>query len=115
MADHSRAQLNGIPLRSLKVELDRGEGGVQKLKEAGAVLDKARLAAGLEAKQMADDMAISQSLVLRGLKGVDHLSFHRLWMLPDAFWLELIVLAIERRGMAEVRRQITIDANLKVG
>jgi transcriptional regulator with XRE-family HTH domain len=85
------------------------------MKEAGEVLDRARHAAGMEAKQIADDMDISQSLVLRGLKGVDHLSFHRLWMLSDAFWLELIVLAIERRGMAEVRRLITIDANRKVG
>jgi hypothetical protein len=86
----------------------RGEGPVQKLKaEAGDVLEAARANARIEPKQMADTMGISHSLVLRGLKSVDHLSFHRLWELSDDFWAELLIAIAKKRGVALVR--VSID------
>jgi hypothetical protein len=98
------------PFRTAKVKRLRGESGLQKLNPAaGAVLDAARSAARLEPKQMAADMAISHSLVLRGLKSADHLSFHRLWELPDAFWRELLVAIADTRGIGFVRRSIALS------
>lgn len=99
-----------VPLRNAKAELRRGEGPLQKLKaDAGDVLDIARSNARIEPKQMADAMGISHSLVLRGLKSGDHLSFHRLWELPDAFWAELLIAIAKRRRVATVRTLIEFD------
>lgn len=111
-----------VPLRNAKAELEP----VQKLTdspepvhklnpEAGEVLDLARSNARLEPKQMADDMGISHSLVLRGLKSGDHLSFHRLWELPDAFWAELLVAVAKKRRIATVRTTIEIESIKRVG
>ena len=111
MAENVGDRLTGLPLRNAKAALRRGEGPVQKLKrDAGDVLDLARVNVQLEAKQMADGMGISHSLVLRGLKSADHLSFHRLWELSDAFWLELIVAVAKKRRLVgvEVSTVITI-------
>lgn len=74
--------------------------------DAGKALEEAARAAGLEPKQIADDMAVSHSLVLRGFKSEKSLSFHKLWELPDRFWLELIFIVATKRGIARVRRQI---------
>lgn len=110
MAPSISDRLAGVPLRNAKATRLRGEGPVQKLNPAaGEVLDLARGNARLEPKQMAADMGISHSLVLRGLKGVDHLSFHRLWLLSDDFWTELIVaLAKKRLTGVDVETQIRI-------
>lgn len=74
---------------------------------AGDVLEQARGVARIEPKQMADAMGISHSLVLRGLKSADHLSFHRLWELSDEFWLELI-LAIAKARLKQIDVSTTI-------
>lgn len=103
MADSLRDRLPDPPLRTAKAKLRRGEGPVRKLNPtAGTVLDRARGTIRLEPKQMADAMGISHSLVLRGLKSVDHLSFHRLWELPDAFWIELIIAIAKERLLKDV-------------
>lgn len=100
------ARLAGLPVRTSK----GGAGSVQKLNpEAGEVLDTARANAQLEPKQMAGHMGISHSLVLRGLKGVDHLSFHRLWALSDDFWAELLIAIAKKRGVALVRVSIDLE------
>ena len=111
MANGSIAnRLPDVPLRNAKAGLRRGESAVQKLNpKAGEVLDLARGAAQIEPKQMADEMGISHSLVLRGLKSADHLSFHRLWELSDDFWLELVLLIAKRRGLAAIKRQLIVD------
>lgn len=96
---------------------DTGEKSLQKLKgaekiipqEAGIALDLARKVASLDAKGMADTMGISHSLVLRGLASQEHLSFHRLWELSDAFWLELIIQVCKHKKLATVRRKIEIE------
>lgn len=108
-------QLDDIPLRNVKAERLRGEGPVQKLNpDAGEVLDLARSNARIEPKQMADEMGISHSLVLRGLNAKDHLSFHRLWELPDAFWAELLVAVARKRRVAQVRTTIDIDTIVRL-
>lgn len=103
-------RLADVPLRNVKAEVRRGEGPVQKLnRDAGEVLELARGNALIEPKQMADVMGISHSLVLRGLKSADHLSFHRLWELPDEFWAELLVAIAKRRHVARVCTTIEFD------
>jgi AraC-like DNA-binding protein len=105
-----RARLDAVPLRNAKADTLRGEGPLHKLNpDAGEVLDMARGNARLAPKQMADVMGISHSLVLRGFKSVDHLSFHRLWELPDVYWAELLVAIARKRGVAHVRTTIDID------
>lgn len=98
-----------VPLRTAKVTHLRGEGALRKLKrEAGEALELARAAAQIEPKAMAAAMGLSHSLVLRGLKSQDHLSFHRLLELPDAFWLELLIVIAKKRGIAVVRTTLEI-------
>jgi hypothetical protein len=108
-------RLDGIPVRSVKARLDSvpkltaDTEQVQKPKPApGEVLEGARAAVRLEPKQMASDMDISHSLVLRGLKD-GQLSFGRLWDLPDAYWLELVMRIIEARKLARVRRRVVFE------
>jgi ribosome-binding protein aMBF1 (putative translation factor) len=121
MPSSSTSAFANVPLRSLKASLRQGESdsrAVQKTnpeektlsKDAGEVLDLARSNARLEAKQMADDMGISHSLVLRGLKSEDGLSFHKLWELDDAFWAELLIAIARKRNVAIVRTTIEVPA-----
>lgn len=108
MGDSMRDRLAQIHLRNVKAELKESESPVQQLKlDAGEVLDSARERIRMEPKQMAEEMDISHSLVLRGLKGVDHLSFHRLWVLSDDFWRELLVVIAKKRRVARVN--ISLD------
>lgn len=104
MNSHRTPLLNDLPVRTAKAQLFRGEGALHKLnKDAGDVLEIARSHARIEPKQMADTMGQSHSLILRGLKSEDALSFHRLWDLSDDFWAALIVAVAERRQLATVR------------
>lgn len=105
-----REQLGRLPLRNAKCASPAGEGVLQKMKPAaGDVLDQARKGAGLEVKQMAGEMGTSESLIHRGLKSQEHLSFHRLWELSDDFWAELIVAIAKRRRVAVVRTTIELS------
>lgn len=58
-------------------------------------------------------MGISESLLARQLHGTEHLSWQRLCLLPDAFWLELLFIVAETRGVARVRR--VLEEERKVG
>lgn len=110
MGESMTDRLGGVPIRNVKAERLRGESPVQKLNPAaGEVLELARGNAQIEPKQMAGVMGISHSLVLRGLSAQDHLSFHRLWELSDAFWAELLIAVAKKRGVARVRTTIDID------
>lgn len=109
MPVNSARSLNGIPLRTLKATLLRGESEVQKLNsDAGDVIDTARKGAHLEVKQMADALGCSESYVHRGLKSQDGLSFHKLWDLSDDFWAELLAAIARKRNIAHVRTLIEI-------
>lgn len=112
MASTMPDRLRDVPLRNVKASDLRGEGPLQKLNPlAGEVLDTARSNARIEPKAMADAMGLSHSLVLRGLGGKDHLSFHRLWELSDDFWAELLIAIAKRRRVAVVRTSIEIDSD----
>lgn len=69
--------------------------------------------AGLSQKEAALTMGISESLLARQLKGDEHLSWQRLSLLPDAFWLELLFVVAEARGVGRVRR--VLEEDRKVG
>lgn len=102
-------RLTDVLLRPLKAELKRGEGLVRFLNpDAGDVLEQARGNVQLEPKQMASDMDISHSLVLRGLKSADDLGFHRLWQLSDGFWAELLIAIARKRDLGDVQTTFTL-------
>ncbi len=109
MSRQATAVLDGVPLRNAKAALIRGEGRLQKLNpDAGAVLDDARRQAHLEAKQMADALGVSESLVHRAFKSADGISFHRLWDLPDEFWMALLIAVARKRNIAAVRTTLEV-------
>ena len=74
-----------------------------------ALISTALSRANLSQKEAALTMGISESLLARQLKGDEHLSWQRLFLLPDAFWLELLVVIAETRGIATVRTQIELE------
>lgn len=114
MAPRVNGQLPPMLLPNAKADREP----LQKLKgearvlnpEAGEVLDLARGNVRLEPKAMAGEMGISHSLVLRGLKSADHLSFHRLYELSDEFWIELFLAVAKKRQLVgvDVTTAITI-------
>jgi len=65
--------------------------------------------ASISQKEAALTMGISESLLARQLKGDEHLSWQRMFSLPDAFWLELLIVLAEARGIATVRTQIEFE------
>jgi AraC-like DNA-binding protein len=67
-------RLRDVPLRNSKADL----GARRNLTPCGAIVDHARKTAGLEVKQMADLMGVSESFLLRGFKDQEHLSYQRL-------------------------------------
>ncbi len=72
-------RLADVPLRTVKADLTPGETPRQKVTPAdGAMVELAMRSAGVEAKQLADAMGISTSLLLRGFKDTEHLSWQRL-------------------------------------
>lgn len=114
MPSSIRPQLDGIPLVNRKAELPAGEGRLPKRnRDAGNALDQARKAAGLEPKEMADTLGVSESLCRRSLNSVDDIGFHRLWELSDEFWAELIVAIAKRRRVAVVKTTIELIAQQK--
>lgn len=119
MSANVAERLASLPVRNAKAALDRGESDprtVQKMnpedkplnKDAGEVLDIARAAVRMEPKAMAEDMGVSHSLVLRGLKSDDGLSFHKLWELSDEYWAELMMAVAQKRRIFIVRRTIEV-------
>lgn len=94
-----------VPVRNLKCKLPVGEDEVQFLNpEAGEALTAALAICQMEPKWTADELGISHSLLLRGLKSEKGISFHKLWDLPDAFWLELLFIVARMKKIAKVRR-----------
>lgn len=78
-------RLADVPLVNLKADvparqkLTAEEQALQKVTPPdGALVELAMRSAGVEAKQLADAMGISTSLLLRGFKDTEHLSWQRL-------------------------------------
>jgi hypothetical protein len=74
-----------------------------------ALISQALSRANLSQKEAAITMGISESLLARQLKDIEHLSWQRLFQLPDAFFLELLIVLAETRGIASVKTQIEFE------
>lgn len=108
MADSLRAQLDGMPLRNAKAELRTGEGARRNPTPHGALVDQARKRAGLEVKQMAAEMGVSESFLLRGFKDHEHISVQRLQQLGAAFQREFVIVQAEAIADIEVVTEIRV-------
>lgn len=78
-----RAQLDQVPLRNAKADTPAGESPRRNLTPRGGLVDQARKNAGIEVKQMADWMGVSESFLLRGFKDQEHLSYQRLQLVAS--------------------------------
>lgn len=78
MANSVAERLSEIPLRNAKSSLREGESRRQNLTPRGALVDQARKNAGIEVKQMAEWMGVSESFLHRGFKDLEHISYQRL-------------------------------------
>lgn len=107
-------RLPGAPVRNVKVEdsarrnLTAEPEPRRNLTPRGLLIDLARKAARLEVKQMAADMGVSESFLLRGFKDQEHISWQRLQKLSAAFHRELILLQAAEIAGIEVRTTIEI-------
>ena len=99
-------RLADVPLKTLKARLPADEADLKPLEDPGGAIQKALARAGISQKEAALTMAINEGQLTRQLKGQEHLSWQRLFKLPDAFWCELLVVLAEMRGLATVRTQI---------
>ncbi len=79
--------------------------------EHGDLIAKALEQAHITRGQAAGYMGISEGLLSRQIENIDnqHLSWQRLFKLPDVFWRELLFLTIERRKLAKIRRRATFE------
>lgn len=110
------------PNRAAELQRVSGKGhaakaSLQKVSDtlSTSLISRALMRAGLSQKEAALTMGISESLFARQLKGVEHLSWQRLSLLPDAFWLELLFVVAESRGVARVRRVLEEERIEKLG
>lgn len=86
-----------VPLRNLKYGEAGGESERQKVTApSGAMVEAAMNRAKLEPKQLADFMGISVSVLLRGFKDQESISWQRLQRVPDrAFKRALLAVQAE--------------------
>lgn len=108
MAPNTAERLNQIPLRNAKADTREGESARRNLTPRGALIDQARKRAGLEVKQMADLMGISESFLLRGFKDLEHISWQRLQRLPASFHRELITVQAHELDGVDVVTEIRV-------
>lgn len=103
-----RQPLDGVPLRNLKAELSEGESARRNPTPAGALVDVARKRCGLEVKQMASTMGVSESFLLRGFKDQEHLSWQRLRKLSSEFQRELLMVQAGEIDGVEIVTEIRL-------
>ena len=99
-------KLAAVNFKPLKASLEQGEGVLQVTEGQARLIAKALERADLTVKAAAAEMGISESLLARQLRSVEHLSWQRLSLLPDRFFVELLPLIAETRGIAVVKTQI---------
>lgn len=108
----SRSIANAAPraeLQSVSGKDGIAKAALQKVSSPSALVSLALNRSALSQKEAAITMGISESLLARQLKGDEHLSWQRLFSLPDRFWLELLIVLAESRGIATVRTQIEFE------
>jgi len=102
----SAADLAGIPLKTLKVGLRPQAGALNSVECAGQLIRTAFARAGISQKEAAITMALNEGQLTRQLQDIEHLSWQRLFRLPDSFFVELLIVIAESRGLAVVRTSI---------
>jgi hypothetical protein len=95
-------------LQTLSGRTHTAKAVLQKV-SSSALIGLALSRANLSQKEAACEMGISESLLARQLRGDEHLSWQRLFLLPDKFFLELLIVIAETRGIASVRTQIEFE------
>lgn len=102
------AALDAVPRKSLKARLPEDGPDLKRIKDAGKLISTALERAGISQKEAAIDMGLSEAQLSMQLDGVpgNHLSWQRLNRLSDVFFLELLIVLAEHRGIARVRTQI---------
>lgn len=116
MRDKATAALADLPLRNLKAPLDAGETRRQKVtRPTGSMVEAAMNRAGLEPKQLADEMGVSPSFLLRGFKDQEHISWQRIHRVTDRrFRQALLAVQAEELTGVVVRTVIEIATSAKV-
>lgn len=111
-------QLGAVELRTLKCELASEDGVRNEVSYVpGHLVERALNRAGINRKQAAGHMGISESLLTRQMQNIDHqhLSWQRLFSLPDEFWTEMLLLIAEAKRIAAVEQTLTITILRKAG
>lgn len=93
----------------LKADLRQSEHTLQKLStDAGAIVQRAIERSGMNRDTAAREMGISASLLNRQMQNSDncHVSFQRLWAMPQPFKRELVMAMAEEIDGLEVETQI---------
>lgn len=109
MPSSLRRALPAVPLKTLKARLPGGEGALNPIETAGETVQKALVRAGISQKEAALTMDVNEGQLTRQLRGQEHLSWQRLFLLPDKFFRELLIVLAEHRGIASVRTQIEFE------
>lgn len=106
------AALDGVPLRNVKATLDAGESPRQKTTPpSGSMVEAAMKRARLEVKQLAGEMGVSESFLLRGFKDQEQISWQRLHRVTDRrFRRELLAVQAEELTDVVVRTVIEFPA-----
>jgi hypothetical protein len=104
--------LGPMELQDLKRDVRRPGETLQKVKsDAGQIVDQAITASGMSRDTAAREMGISPSLLTRQIQNTDnqHISFQRLWLMPDRFKRELIeTMAADIEGVS-VRTLVVVE------
>lgn len=95
-------------LQSVSGRTHTAKASLQKV-SSSSLIGLALSRSALSQKEAALTMGISESLLARQLRGDEHLSWQRLFLLPDKFFLELLIVLAEHRGIASVRTQIEFE------
>ncbi len=107
-----------VPRKQLKASLDLRENPINHVEpdcEAfGNLVVVAWDKVGMQQKEAAIVMGLSDPQLTRQRQGLEHLSAQRLWKLSDAFWLALVVAIIRARKLGTVRSQVRIDLDEEV-
>ncbi len=111
-------KLAAVEVRSVKCQIQTEGGALQEVSYIpGALVDAALAAAQITRGQAAGHMGISESLLARQIHNADHqhLSWQRLFSLPDAFWREMLILIAEKKRIADIKQELTITILRKAG
>lgn len=108
----STAALESLQLKPLKALLPEDGPDLKKVREAGLLVKTALDRAEISQKEAAITMGLTEAQLSMQLSGVpgNHLSWQRLQKLSDAFFVELLIVLAEYRGIAREERKLIFPA-----